>query len=40
VALTTVLGDMLYVHAALLSTFLVGIGLGGRRQVLSLDIQV
>ena len=27
-ALTTVLGDMLYVHAALLSTFLVGIGLG------------
>ena len=28
--LTTLLGDMLYVHAALLSTFLVGIGLGAR----------
>ena len=28
--LTTVLGDMLYVHAALLSTFLVGIGVGAR----------
>ena len=29
-ALTTVLGDMFYVHAALLSTFLVGIGLGAK----------
>lgn len=29
-ALTTLLGDMLYVHAALLSTFLVGIGLGAK----------
>ena len=29
-ALTTVLGDMLYVHAALLSTFLVGIGIGAK----------
>jgi predicted membrane-bound spermidine synthase len=29
-ALTTLLGDTLYVHAALLSTFLVGIGLGAR----------
>ena len=29
-ALTTLLGDMFYVHAALLSTFLVGIGLGAR----------
>jgi spermidine synthase len=28
--LTTLLGDMLYVHAALLSTFLVGIGLGAK----------
>ncbi len=28
--LTTVLGDMFYVHAALLSTFLVGIGLGAK----------
>ena len=29
-ALTSVLGDMFYVHAALLSTFLVGVGLGAR----------
>jgi predicted membrane-bound spermidine synthase len=29
-ALTTLLGDMLYVHAALLSTFLVGIALGAK----------
>jgi tetratricopeptide (TPR) repeat protein/predicted membrane-bound spermidine synthase len=29
-ALTAVLGDMFYVHAALLSTFLVGIGLGSK----------
>ena len=29
-ALTTILGDMFYVHAALLSTFLVGIGLGAK----------
>jgi spermidine synthase len=29
-ALTTVLGDMFYVHAALLSTFLVGMGLGAK----------
>ncbi|MEW6360284.1 MAG: hypothetical protein AB1696_28380 [Planctomycetota bacterium] len=29
-ALTTVLGDMFYVHAALLSTFLIGIGLGAK----------
>lgn len=29
-ALTAILGDMFYVHAALLSTFLVGIGLGAR----------
>ena len=29
-ALTTVLGDMFYVHAALLSTFLVGIALGAK----------
>jgi len=29
-ALTTLLGDMLYVHSALLSTFLVGIGLGAK----------
>jgi spermidine synthase len=29
-ALTTVLGDMFYVHAALLATFLVGIGLGAK----------
>ena len=29
-ALTTLLGDMLVVHAALLSTFLVGIGLGAK----------
>jgi spermidine synthase len=28
--LTTLLGDMFYVHAALLSTFLVGIGLGAK----------
>jgi hypothetical protein len=28
--LTTLLGDMLYVHAALLSTFLVGIALGAK----------
>jgi len=28
--LTTVLGDMFYIHAALLSTFLVGIGLGAK----------
>lgn len=28
--LTTVLGDMFYVHAALLSTFLIGIGLGAK----------
>ena len=28
--LTTLLGDMLYVHAAILSTFLVGIALGAR----------
>jgi len=27
-AMTTLLGDMLYVHSALLSTFLIGIGLG------------
>ncbi len=29
-ALTTLLGDMLYVHAALLSTFLIGIALGAK----------
>lgn len=29
-ALTTLLGDMLFVHSALLSTFLVGIGLGAK----------
>lgn len=29
-ALTTLLGDMLHVHAALLSAFLIGIGLGAR----------
>jgi predicted membrane-bound spermidine synthase len=29
-ALTTILGDMFYVHAALLSTFLAGIGLGSK----------
>ncbi len=29
-ALTAILGDMFYVHAALLSTFLVGIGLGAK----------
>ena len=29
-ALTSVLGDMFYVHAALLSTFLIGIGLGAK----------
>ena len=29
-ALSTLLGDMLYVHAALLSTFLVGIGIGAK----------
>lgn len=29
-ALTPILGDMFYVHAALLSTFLVGIGLGAK----------
>ena len=29
-ALTTILGDMFYVHAALLSTFLVGIGIGAK----------
>ena len=29
-ALTSVLGDMFYVHAALLSTFLVGVGLGAK----------
>lgn len=29
-ALTTLLGDMLHVHAALLSTFLIGIGLGAK----------
>ncbi len=29
-SLTTLLGDMFYVHAALLSTFLVGIGLGAK----------
>jgi tetratricopeptide (TPR) repeat protein/spermidine synthase len=29
-ALTTILGDMFYVHAALLSTFLIGIGLGAK----------
>lgn len=29
-ALTVVLGDMFYVHAALLSTFLVGIGIGAK----------
>ena len=28
--LTTLLGDMLYVHAALLSTFLIGIGIGAK----------
>ncbi len=29
-ALTSILGDMFYVHAALLSTFLIGIGLGAK----------
>lgn len=29
-ALTTVLGDMYYIHAALLASFLIGIGLGAR----------
>ena len=29
-ALTTVLGDMFYVHATLLSTFLIGIGIGAK----------
>ena len=29
-ALTAILGDMFYVHAALLSTFLIGIGLGSK----------
>ena len=29
-ALTAILGDMFYVHAALLSTFLIGIGLGAK----------
>jgi spermidine synthase len=29
-ALTSVLGDMFYVHAALLSTFLIGVGLGAK----------
>ena len=29
-AMTSILGDMFYVHAALLSTFLVGVGLGSK----------
>ena len=42
--LTTLLGDMLYVHASLLSTFLVGVGLGsvwahrGRRWLWALEL--